>query len=70
MQITWEMILHIKDAIPSDGYINCDIDKNYTLVWTSERYTEPTTKQLEDEESWRANNAIHRKINRRIWSKE
>ncbi len=49
MQITWEMILHIyKDAIPSDGYINCDIDKNYTLVWTSERYAEPTTKQLED----------------------
>ena len=34
MQITWEMILHIyKDAIPV-GYINCDIDKNYTLVWT------------------------------------
>ena len=27
---------------------SCDIDKNYTLVWTSERYTEPTTKQLED----------------------
>ena len=49
MVITWEMILHIyKDAIPSDGYINCDIDKNYTLVWTSDRYTEPTTKQLED----------------------
>lgn len=49
MIITWEMILHIyRDAIPSDGYIHCDIDKNYTLVWTSGRYTEPTTKQLED----------------------
>ena len=49
MIITWEMILYIyKDAIPSDGYIHCDIDKNYTLVWTSDRYTKPTTKQLED----------------------
>ena len=32
----------------SEWDLACDIDKNYTLVWTSERYTEPTTKQLED----------------------
>ena len=49
MSNLWEKVKFIyADANQSDGYVNCDIDKNYTLIWTSTRYTKPTDKQLND----------------------
>ena len=50
MSNLWEKVKFIYgiDANQSDGYVECDIDKNYTLIWTSTRYTKPTDKQLND----------------------
>ena len=49
MSNLWEKVKFIyADANQSDGFVECDIDKNYTLIWTSTRYTKPTDKQLND----------------------
>ena len=49
MSNLWEKVKFIyADANQTDGYVECDIDKNYTLIWTITRYTKPTDKQLND----------------------
>ena len=48
MSNLWDKVKHIyADANQTDGYVE-ELDGNYTLHWTSTRYSKPTDKQLSD----------------------